>query len=660
MLVYLDMQKGKPKSKIEVRSFSGYTLKNRYRIEDRRDILINALVNKSDPITRGYRWFSVVPKANNLIFQLAEQIGPRLGNFVGGVLNVLSRPFNILIRVLYNQKMVWDGSPNLFWKTTIAIVGLVYKQAYLALTKKGKHTPEQADALARGAARIFCNFMLTTRLGYQLALYQYGIEKPEESEAGEEEPLSETERQAVEKLDEEVASELGGMGTSTAMSLQVVTRQVVRAFRRLRLNQILDRLEPSSYQRIAYAFLVNSQGGDVSVRWTLYAKGTHAYTSIITAITDLIVSQVRQVGDMGVPMAGGVGVAASRKLRSRSFSYDMEYEDDMEKEEYLGKKHKKNREDEMEELYSDDDYMYDETYEDEYVGEDEYTEGEYDEGEVTEEYDYDEEEVNYEDEYGDEYEEYDENEYEYEDEYDDEYEMDDVEEPDLLVTDLEPETSDYELPEYGESTQIEPVYDEDEEESQLVETLKSIEPSLSAFRLADKFLRTRTFSKGLELKRKFYDFLVNEFINTRAFNKKEEKEMEEAAAEIVDKLDTLAEDVKDMRTMLAKAIEAMDVATADEGSEGDEESDDSGSSWDDFWRSDDSNETVDNEEEEKESESDEEEDNESSDEAESDEEGEDKKEYRGYYARLRRYKKRGLRTPKKAAKPTKKPKAKGI
>jgi len=662
ILVYLVMQKGKPKSKIEVRSFSGYTLKNRYRKEDRRDILINALVDKSKPITRGHRWFSVVPKANNLIFKLAEQIGPRLGSFVGGMLNALSRPFNILVRVLFSNKMVWTGSPNFFWKSTISIVGLVYKQAYLALTKKGKLTPEQADPIARAAARIFCNFMITTRLGYQLALYQYGIEKPEESESGEEGPLSEAEARAVEGLDEEVARELEGADTSTAMNIQKVTRQVITAFRRLRLNQILDRLEPASYQRIAYAFIVNSQS-DVSIRWTLYAKGTHAYTSIISALTDIIVDQVKGVGGVGVPMAGAVGAAARRKLRSRSFSDEMEYEEDMEedmwKDSHPGSKHRKKNKDEMEELYSDEDYMYDETYEDEYT-EDEYYEGEwdeeYDERESYEEYDEQEEEYEgYDDEYGDEYDEYDESEYEYEDEYE---EADEGLE-DLIVTDLEPETSDYELPEYSESTQIEPVSDEDEGDGQLVETLRSIEPSLSAFRLADKFLRTRTFSNSLSLKRNFYNFLVNEFVKTRAFNKKEEKEMEEAAAEIVDKLDAMAEDVKDIRTMLAKAIEAMDVATGDEGSEDSEEGDDSDSSWDDFWRSDDSSEMDSEGEEEGESE-DEEEADESSDEAESDEEDEDKKGYRGYYARLRRYKKRRVRMPKKAAKPTKKPKAKGI
>jgi len=645
ILVYLVMQKGNPKNKIEVRSFSGYTLKNRYRKEHKRDILVNALVDQSNSVIREYRWFSVVPKDRNLIFHLAEQIGPRLGNFIGGVLNAMSRPFNILVRVLFSNRMVWTGSPNFFWKTTISVVGLVYKQAYLALTKKGKLTSAQADPIARAAARIFCNFMLTTRLGYQLSLYQYGIEEPER---GEEAPLSETEARAIAGLDEEVTRELEGTDTSIGMNIQKVTRQLINAFRRLRLNQIFDRLEPASYQRIAYAFIVNSQG-DVSIRWTLYAKGTHAYTTIISALTDMIVDQVKEVGGIGVPMAGEVAVAARRKLRSRSFSDEMGYEEDMEdyieKEEYLGRKHRKKDEDEMEELYRDYDYMYDETYQDEYVDEEEYIDDEAEEVELGGEYDDYEEE--YED-YGDEYDdEYDENEYEYE-------EADEGIE-DLIVTDLEPETSDYELPEYSESTQMEPVYDEDEGDEQLVETLKSIEPSLSAFRLADKFLRTRSFSNSLSLKRKFYDFLVSEFVNTRAFNKKEEKEMAEAAAEIVGKLDAVAEDVKDIRTMLAKAIEAMDVATADEGSEETEESDDSGSSWDDFWRSDSSDEEEGEGGEEDEGETDE-----ASDEAESDEESEDEKGYRSYYARLRKYKKRKMRMPKNAAKPTKKPKAKGI
>ena len=645
MLVYLAMQKGNPKSKIEVRSFSGYTLKNRYRKEHKRDILINALVDQSQPINRGYRWFSVVPKDKNLIFHLAEQIGPRLGNFIGGVLNAMSRPFNILVRVLFSNRMVWTGSPNFFWKTTISVVGLVYKQAYLALTKKGKLTSAQADPIARAAARIFCNFMLTTRLGYQLSLYQYGIEEPER---GEEAPLSETEARAIAGLDEEVTRELEGTDTSIGMNIQKVTRQLINAFRRLRLNQIFDRLEPASYQRIAYAFIVNSQS-DVSIRWTLYAKGTHAYTTIISALTDMIVDQVKEVGGIGLPVAGEVGVAARRKLRSRSFSDEMGYEEDMEdyieKEEYLGRKHRKKDEDEMEELYRDYDYMYDETYQDEYVDEEEYTDYEAEEVELGGEYDdYEEEHEDYGDEYDDEY---DENEYEYE-------EADEGIE-DLIVTDLEPETSDYELPEYSESTRMEPVYDEDEGDEQLVETLKSIEPSLSAFRLADKFLRTRIFSDSLSLKRKFYDFLVSEFVNTRAFNKKEEKEMAEAAAEIVGKLDAVAEDVKDIRTMLAKAIEAMDVATADEGSEETEESDDSGSTWDDFWRSDSSDEEEGEGGEEDEGETDE-----ASDEAESDEESEDEKGYRSYYAKLRKYKKRKMRMPKKAARPTKKPKAKGI
>ena len=653
ILVYLVMQKGNPKNKIEVRSFSGHTLKNRYRKEHRGDILVNALVDQSHSITRGYRWFSVVPKDGNLIFRLAQQLGPRLGNSISGMLTAMSRPFSILLRLLFQKttKTIWVGSPNPFWKATISVVGLVYKQAYLTLTKKSGFTPEQADQLAQTAARIFCNFMITTRIGYELSLYQYGMiqsEEPEESQSSEEAPNRETLVRVLQELDPEVARELSNEDMSTIMSVKEVSNQIIRSFRRLRINQILDELPSAFYQRIAYAFMVNSQGFK-SINWTLYAKGTHAYTSIISALTDIIVSQVKSISGIGLPVAGEVAVAASRKLRSRSFSDEMDYEEDMEdyieKEEYLGRKHRKKDEDEMEELYRDYDYMYDETYQDEYVDEEEYTDDEAEEVELGGEYDdYGEEYEDYGDEYDDEY---DENEYEYE-------EADEGIE-DLIVTDLEPETSDYELPEYSESTQMEPVYDEDEGDEQLVETLKSIEPSLSAFRLADKFLRTRSFSDSLSLKRKFYDFLVSEFVNTRAFNKKEEKEMAEAAAEIVGKLDAVAEDVKDIRTMLAKAIEAMDVATADEGSEETEESDDSGSSWDDFWRSDSSDEEEGEGGEEDEGETDE-----ASDEAESDEESEDEKGYRSYYARLRKYKKRKMRMPKNAAKPTKKPKAKGI
>jgi len=650
ILVYLVMQKGNPKSKIEVRLFSGYTLKRKYKNEGKRDIFVNALIDKSAPITRGYRWFSVVPKDRNLIFRLADQLGTRLGNFVGGVLNALSRPFNIVIRTLFTKDLVWTSSPNLFWRTTIGVVGLVYKQAYLALTNKAKLTPEQADPIAQTAARIFCNFMLTTRITYQIWLYQYGLAGPEESEADVESPLTEEELRAIEELDEEVRRELEGANPSVEMNIKQVTRQIVRAFRILRLNQILDRIQPATYQRIAYAFIVNAQT-DGPISWNLYARGTHAYTSIIIAITDMIVKEVKEVSGIGVPVAGEVGVAALRKPRSRSFSDEMEYEEDMEEEDYFGNE-SLDDEEEMEELYSDDDDMYDEDYENEYIEEDEYTDDMYDE-----------EEVEHDDEFDEDYDDYDyqEEEYdgeeEYDDEYHDEYGAADEELEELIIPDLEPETSDYELPEYSESTQMELVYDEDEMDAQLVETLKSIEPSLNAFRLADKFLRTRSFSNSLSLKRKFYDFLVNEFVKTRAFNKKEEKEMKEAAAEIVDRLDTLAEDVKDIRTMLAKAIEALNIATSNESGEDSEESDDSDSTWDSFWRSDDSSE-MDESEEDESGDEDEEATDETSDESESDEEGEEEKGYKGYYARLRKYKKRGMRTLKKAAKPSKKPKIK--
>ena len=112
ILVYLVMQKGNPKNKIEVRSFSGHTLKNRYRKEHRGDILVNALVDQSHSITRGYRWFSVVPKDGNLIFRLAQQLGPRLGNSISGMLTAMSRPFSILLRLLFQKttKTIWVGS----------------------------------------------------------------------------------------------------------------------------------------------------------------------------------------------------------------------------------------------------------------------------------------------------------------------------------------------------------------------------------------------------------------------------------------------------------------------------------------------------------------------------------------------------------------------
>jgi len=662
ILVYLVMQKGNPKSKIEVRLFSGYTLKNKYKNESRRDMLINALVDKSEPITYGYRWFSLVPKDNNLIFQLARSIGNKLGNVVDGMLRSMSRPFNVLIKILFNKKMVWSGSPNLFWKTTISIVGMVYKQAYLTLTKSGKFTPKQADSIAQTVARIFCNFMITTRISYQISLYQYGIAGTEELAEGESEEVSiredqsraiiEAKMRALRELAPEVLEELGRAADETvAMDIVQVAKQVVRAFRMLRINQILDGIQQVDYQRIAYAFIVNS-GAVQSIRWTLYAKGTHTYTNIISAITNIIVNQVKGISGIGLPMAGEVGVATFRKLRSRSFSDEMEYEEDIEKEDYFGKE-SVDDEEETEEFYSDDDYMYDEDYEDGHIEGDEHTDDMYDDDDnkYDEEFDEDYDDHDYQEEdYDSHYEEYD-------DEYHDEYEAADEELEELIVPDLEPETSDYELPEYSESTQMELVYDEDEADEQLVETLKSIEPSLNAFRLADKFLRTRSFSNSLSLKRKFYDFLVNEFVNTRAFNKKEEKEMKEAVAVIVDKLDTMAEDVKDIRTMLAKAIEAVNISTSNEGGEDSEESEDSDSTWDAFWRSDDASGMDDSEEDES-VEEDEEAADETSDDSESDEEGEDGKGYKSYYARLRKYKKRGMRTLKKAAKPSKKLKTK--
>jgi hypothetical protein len=657
ILVYLVMQKGNPKRKIEVRLFSGYTLKNKHRNESKRDIFIDALIDKSEPITRGYKWFSVVPKDNNLIFRLSEQLGPKLGNIIGGALNRMSRPFSILLRVLFQgtAKTIWAGGLNPFWKATISVVGLVYKQTYLTLTKKSRFTPQQADQLAQTAARIFCNFMLTTRIAYELALYQSGMiqpEEPEERQPGEEAYDRKTLVREIMELDPEVARELRDEDPTTIINIKEIGNRIMSSFRRLRINQILEKLPPGFYQKIAYAFIVNSQNLK-SINWTLYAKGTHAYTSIIAALTDIIIKQVKDISGIGLPMASEVGVAGFRKLRSRSFSDEMEYEEDIEKEDYFGKESVDDDEEETEEFYSDDDYMYDEDYEDEYT-DDMYDE---EESDYDEEFDEDYDDYDYQEGGGEEEEDYDSDYEEYDDEYDDEYEAADEGLEELIVPDLEPETSDYELPEYSESTQMELVYDEDEEDEQLVETLKSIEPSLNAFRLADKFLRTRSFSNSLSLKRKFYDFLVNEFVNTRAFNKKEEKEMKEAAAEIVDKLDTMAEDIKDIRTMLAKAIEAMNIATSDEGNEDSEQSDDSDSTWNDFWRSDDSSETDVSEGDEYEEE-DEEVADDTSDESESDEEGEDEKGYKGYYARLRKYKKRGIRTLKKAAKPSKKPKTK--
>jgi hypothetical protein len=533
------------------------------------------------------------------------------------------------------------------------VVGLVYKQAYLTLTTRTKLAPEQADSIAQTAARIFCNFMITTRISYQIALYQYGIVRTEElteGESEEEASIGETELRAIRELDPEVLNELGGTADRTViMNIMQVTKQVVNAFRRLRINQILNEIRPAAYQSIAYAFLVNS-GAVEAIRWTLYARGTHAYTNVISAITGIIVNRVKRISGIGLPVAGEVGVAGFRKLHSRPFSDVTEYEEDIENEDYFGKE-SVDDEEETEEFYSDDDYMYDEDYEDEYIEGDEYADETYDE-EV--EFDYEEELDEDYDDYDYQEEDDDHNYEEYDDEYHDEYEAADEGFEELIVPDLEPETSDYELPEYSKSTQMELAYNEDEEDELLVETLKSIEPSINAFRLADKFLSTRSFSNALSLKRKFYDFLVNEFVSTRAFNKKEEKEMKEAAAEIVDKLDTMAEDIKDIRTMLAKAIEAMNIATSDEGGEDSEESDDTDSTWDNFWRSDDSG-GIESDEEDERGETGEEEVDETSDESESDEEGEGEK---GYYARLRKYKKRGIRALKKAAKPTKKPKTK--
>jgi hypothetical protein len=625
------MQKGNPKSKIEVRAFSGYTLKNRYKRDDRRDLVIEQLFSKSKRSVRGYKWFSVTPRERNILFQIADQLGPRIGNTIRGVLGPLNAPFQRLIRILFDRKLVWMGSPSAFWQATTYIVSIVYKQSYMVLTRKSGLSSIQAKQIAESSARVFCNFMLTTRLSYQMASYEAGVEQPEE--------LSEDDIRALEEAELEEAR-LGEAAGIDMSQVNTVARYIVSAFRRLRIQQILQGINGMTYRLIAYAFTVNSSNSS-NFNWVRYARGTHAYTEIIKAITDVIIENVDEVLSSVTPEPAAPGVPARRKQQRRSYSEGMQYEEEMPYREDLEEGYEEYEDEDADVYYRDEDY------------EEDYEEDGYDEGYEGESY----EDVDYEEDYeGESYEdvihEDDYEEEDYEDDYEEGYE-------DLIAPDLEPETGDYELPEYGESTQIEPVYDEDEGDGQLVETLRSIEPSLNAFRLADKFLKTRTFSNSISLKRNFYNFLVNEFVNTRAFNKKEEKEMEEAAAEIVDKLDAVAEDVKDIRTMLAKAIEAMDVATADEGSEDSEESNDSGSSWDDFWRSDDSDEREGREEEEDEGEGKEEADEES-DEAESDEEGEDEKGYRGYYARLRRYKKRGMRVPKKAAKPTKKPKAKGI
>jgi hypothetical protein len=638
ILVYLGMRKKDSERKIEVRAFSGYTLKNRYKNNNGSDLIIERLFIKPNQTKRDYRWFSVTPRDRNILFQIANQLGPRLGSTIRGVLAPLNAPFQKLVRVLFDRKLVWMGSPSAFWQATTYIVSMVYKQSYNILTRKGGLDPSQAKRIATSAARIFCNFMLTTRLTYQLANYAAGLEKPEE--------LSEDELREIERVEAEEARSGETLGVNPAQ-LSITTKYIISAFRKLRLQQILEGLTGMEYRLIAYTFVVNSSDTE-NINWVRYARGSHAYTEIIQALTDIIIENVDEVLGATASSVAATGVAARKKKQHRSYSEDMGYESehldfDYEEQDYYG-----------DEEYNE--YQYDDDKEQDYYGDEEYDEYEYDD---EEEQDY------YDDEEYDEYEYDGEYEYEYEDyksgdEYDhDEYEYDtEDEDGEFIEPAVEPEMTDYELTETGQNTMIEPVDDETERAEELVEAITALEPSIRSYKLAEEFLRTRTFSNSLSLKKKFYDFLVREFVDTRAFNKKEKEEMEEAAAELVDKLDVIAEDVKDMKTMLAKVIEAMDIATegGDEGS--DEESKESESSWDDFWRSDDSYEV--------EEESDEEETTEDGDEGESDEaesetdEEEGREGYRNYFARLRKYKKRNLRMPKKAAKPTKKPKAKGI